>query len=157
GIGGLDTLGVCARCVLPAAGVVHEVREFDWTHGKLRLLRDLQDTRHLIAKADELAEQVRRVKEEDPRRPVFLVGHSAGAGLVRAAAERLPPATLERLIVLSAAVSPTYDLRPALRATRGEVVAFSSQMDLFVLDWGTSLFGTVDRVYGPSAGQCGFA
>jgi pimeloyl-ACP methyl ester carboxylesterase len=156
GVGGLDSLGLSARWALPAAGVPHEVRELDWTHGKLRLLRDLQDTRHLLLKADELADQVRAYKAEYPERPVYLVGHSAGAGLILATAERLPPAAVERLVLLSPAVSPAYDLRPALRATRGEIVSFCSGWDWVFLDWGTSLFGTVDRVYSPSAGHGGF-
>ena len=156
GIGGLEVFGLNARWVLPASGVAHEVRDFEWTHGSLRFLRDLQDTRHLLARAAELARQVNEIKEKDPRRPIFLVGHSAGAGLVLAAAEILPPATLERIILLSPAVSPTFDLRPALRATRGEIVSFCSAHDRIVLDLGTTLFGTVDRSYGPSAGQAGF-
>ena len=60
-------------------------------------------------------------------------------------------------ILLSAAVSPGYDLRPALRATWGEVVSFYSDNDQFVLNWGTTHFGTIDRIYGPSAGLHGFA
>jgi pimeloyl-ACP methyl ester carboxylesterase len=87
---------------------------------------------------------------------VFLVGHSAGGALVLAAAERLPPGTLERVVLLSAAVSPVYDLRPALRATRCQIVSFHSWLDCLWLDLGTSRFGTVDRVYGPSAGNTGF-
>jgi pimeloyl-ACP methyl ester carboxylesterase len=156
GIGGLELFSFNARWVLPAAGVTHAVREFGWTHGSLHFLRDLQDTRHLLGRAEELARQVAAIKERDPRRPVFLVGHSAGAGLVLAAAAMLPPETLERVILLSPAVSPTFDLRPALRATRGEIVSFCSEHDRIVLELGTSLFGTVDRYYGPSAGQCGF-
>src|SRR5262249_51461108 len=141
---------------LPSCGVPHEVREFAWTHGKMRFLRDLQDTRHFLAKAAELAAEVRRVKEEGPARPVFLVGHSAGAGLVLAASEQLPPATLERIVLLSPAVAPTYDLRPALRACRAEVVSFNSAVDFFMLGLGTNQFGTVDRLYCTAAGNCGF-
>jgi hypothetical protein len=68
----------------------------------------------------------------------------------------LPPATLERIVLLSAAVSPNYDLCPALRAVRGEIVSFHSDLDRIWLGWGTSQFGTVDRVYGPGAGRTGF-
>jgi pimeloyl-ACP methyl ester carboxylesterase len=156
GIGGLEVFALNARWALPAAGVSHEIREFEWTHGSLRFLRDLQDTRHLLTRAEELAREVNAIKEHDPNRPVFLVGHSAGAGLVLAAAEKLPPATVERIVLLSPAVSPSFDLRPALRATRGEIVSFCSSHDRLVLGLGTSLFGTVDRFYGPSAGQAGF-
>src|SRR5262249_5495298 len=104
----------------------------------------------------ELAAEVLKIKAQDPDRPVFLVGKSGGTGLVLAAAEQLPPQTLERIILLSAAVSPSYDLRPALRATRHEIVSFYSPYDQLVLNWGTSQFGTIDRYYGASAGLRGF-
>jgi hypothetical protein len=132
--------------------VKHEIRDFVRTHGWGRMFKDLQDTRHLLGKAEALAAEVRRIKAEDPQRPVYLVGKSGGTGLVLAAANLLPPATLERIILLSAAVSPTYDLRPALRATKAQIVSFYSPYDALILGWGTSQFGTVDRVYGPSAG-----
>ncbi len=156
GIGGVDPLQTWAPVALPLAGVPHEVRVFEWTHGKLRMLRDLQDTRYLEEKAAELADQVRAVKAEDPSRPVFLMGHSAGAALVLETAAQLPAASVERIILLSAAVSPTYDLRPAFRATRGEIVAFHSPLDVFMLHFGTSMFGTVDRYYEDAAGMQGF-
>jgi pimeloyl-ACP methyl ester carboxylesterase len=157
GVGGIDFITpLNAQITLPRAGVPHEIRVFEWTYGTGRLLRDLQDTRRLMAKADELAEAVRQVKANDPSRPVYLVGHSGGGGLVLAAAERLPPGTLERIVLLSAAVSPGYDLRPALRATRREIVSFNSAADSFFLGWGTTTFGTTDRVYGPAAGRYGF-
>ncbi len=156
GVGGWDPLGPAARLALPHAGVPYEIREVRWTHGIGRILRDLQDTRHLLAHASALAAEVRRLKEEHPERPIYLIGHSAGTGLVLAALEHLPPATVERTILLSPAVSPRYDLRPALRATRREIISFHSVLDRFWLDWGTSQFGTVDRFYMPAAGVHGF-
>jgi hypothetical protein len=63
---------------------------------------------------------------------------------------------LERIVLLSAAVSPTYDLRPALRATKNEMVSFYSIHDHLILGWGTSRFGTIDRNFCPSAGLRGF-
>jgi hypothetical protein len=156
GVGGIDILGVSAQWALPRAGIPHEVRDFVWTHGWGKVFKDLQDTRHLLRKADVLASEVRQVKARDPDRPVYLLGKSGGTGLVLAAAEMLPPNTLERIVLLSAAVSPTYDLRGALRASRGGIVSFYSRFDHFILGWGTTQFGTVDRVYGPSAGLCRF-
>jgi pimeloyl-ACP methyl ester carboxylesterase len=156
GIGGLDPLQATAPMALPLADVPHEVRVFEWTHGKGRLLRDLQDTPYMVCQGRRLAKKVREVLKESPERPIYLIGHSAGAGVVLAAAEKLPPKSLERIILLSAAVSPEFDLRPALEATRREIVSFHSQHDRLVLHVGTSLFGTVDRVYGPSAGRVGF-
>jgi hypothetical protein len=156
GIGGLDPLQTWAPWALPWADVRHEVAVFRWTHGVCRPLRDLQDTTYLLDRGRELADAVRAVKEREPSRPVYLVGHSAGTGVVLAAAAGLPPDTLERVILLAPAVSPSFDLRPALRACRGGIVSFHSSIDRLMLHWGTCTFGTVDRVYGPSAGCCGF-
>jgi pimeloyl-ACP methyl ester carboxylesterase len=156
GVGGLDPLQVWAPLAFSWAEVPHEVRVFEWTHGICRPIKDLRDRAHLLAQAKLLADAVTAVKTQAPERPVYLVGHSAGAGLVLAAAEQLPPGSIERIVLLSAAVSPTYDLRPALRSTRGEIVSFHSSHDRLLLDWGTSLFGTVDRLYGPAAGLKGF-
>jgi pimeloyl-ACP methyl ester carboxylesterase len=156
GVGGFDVVGKAAQWALPRAGVRHEIRDFVWTHGWGQLLKDLQDTRHLLHKADQLAAAVLQVKAQDPEQPVYLVGKSGGTALVLAAAERLPPQTLERIILLSAAVSPAFDLTPALRATRWEIVSFYSRYDQLILGWGTRQFGTADRFYGPSAGLHGF-
>jgi pimeloyl-ACP methyl ester carboxylesterase len=141
---------------MPRAGVRHEVRDFVWTHGWGQFLRDLQDQPHMLRKAEALAEEIKKVKKDDPARPVYLVGKSGGAGLVLAAAEQLPGGSVERIILLSAAVSPNYDLRPAFRAARGEIISFHCRYDQFILGWGTSYFGTADRIYGPSAGLHGF-
>jgi pimeloyl-ACP methyl ester carboxylesterase len=156
GVGGLDPIQACAPWALPRAGVPHHIEVFTWTHGKCRLLRDLQDTRYLLEQSERLAVAVREVQGREPGQPIYLLGHSAGTGLILAAAEKLPPASVERIILLSAALSPCYDLRGALRATRRELVSFNSTFDRFCLDWCTSLFGTVDRVYGPAAGLDGF-
>jgi pimeloyl-ACP methyl ester carboxylesterase len=156
GVGGLDPLQATAPWALPIAGVPHRVELFLWTHGILRPLRDLQDIRHLVKQADRLAQMVLEELAQHPDRPVYLIGHSAGAALVLLAAEKLPPASIERIILLAAAVSPSYDLQPALRATRHELVAFNSTYDRLCLDWATTLFGTADRVYSPAAGLDGF-
>jgi hypothetical protein len=156
GVGGWDPLPRSCELALPLAKVPHKLCDFIWTHGWGRLFSDLQDTSHLIEKADELAALILQFKAAEPDRPVYLLAKSGGAGLALLAAERLPPATLERIILLSAAVSPGYDLRPALRATRGEVVSFWSRLDVLILGIGTHLFGTVDRIKGPGAGMMGF-
>jgi pimeloyl-ACP methyl ester carboxylesterase len=136
--------------------VRQEIREFEWTHGKCRPLRDLQDSRYFEERAAELAALIREQAEREPNRPISLVGHSAGAGLVLRATELLSAGAVERVILLSPAVSPHYDLRPALKNTRGEIVSFNSTYDRFILDLGTSMFGTVDRYYEPAAGLDGF-
>jgi hypothetical protein len=156
GVGGFDVFGTSARWALPRAGVHHEIRDFVWTHGWGHVLKDLQDTEHMLRKANELGQAIRAVKVTTPDRPIYVVAKSGGTGVALVAAEQLAPGTLERMILLSAAVSPTYDLRPALRATKHEIVSFHSPFDQVILGWGTRQFGTIDRVRGPSAGLHGF-
>jgi hypothetical protein len=156
GIGGLDLLGPNAQTSMRKAGLPHEVYPFRWTHGTGRFLIDLQDTQHLVKKANELAQTLMRLRAEAPARPIYVVARSAGTGLTLFALEQVPRGTVDRVILISAAVSPAFDLRRALSATRGEIVSFYSHNDQFVLNWGTRHFGTADRYYGPSAGLSGF-
>lgn len=156
GIGGGDILGCVSQVAFHAAGVPHEIRNFTWTHGRGKLFKDLQDHRYLLKKAKMLSEEIERYRVENPGRPVYVVGKSGGAGLTLAAAELVPPESIERIVLLSAAVAPNYDLRRALRATCKQIVSFHSSGDYIVLGWGTSQFGTIDRYYGPAAGLVGF-
>jgi pimeloyl-ACP methyl ester carboxylesterase len=156
GIGGFSVMGPVGKAALHIVGLPHEVREFRWSHGFGHLLQDLQDTRYFLAKAEELAALIGRLRDEKPDRPIFLVGHSAGTGLVVRAAELAPPGSIDRLVLMSSALSPNYDLRLALAATRRGIVAFHSPYDRVMLDWGTRQFGTVDRFYTRSAGLAGF-
>ena len=156
GIGGFNVMGPVAKAALRQAGIAHEVREFTWSHGFGQFLKDLQDTRYLLSKSEELAAWIAKLRAADPDRPIFLVGHSAGTGIIVRAAELSPPGSIDRLILLSSALSPTYDLRSALIATKKGIVSFHSPHDRVMLDWGTRQFGTVDRQYTRSAGLQGF-
>lgn len=156
GIGGIDIIGKSANASFKQVGLPHEVHHFNWTHGTGQFLRDLQDTQHILKKADELATFIKDYRAKHPNRPIYIIAKSGGTGLTLYALANLPAGILERVILLSAAVSPTFDLRPALRATRREVVSFHSKNDRMILGWGTSQFGTIDRYYGQSAGLTGF-
>lgn len=156
GVGGIENLKLSLQWALHHAGMEAEVQNFEWTHGKGHIFKDLQDTRNHIQKTKELVEEIHKVKNADPERPIYLIGRSAGTVVALAAAAELPPQTLERIILLSPAVSANFDLGPALRATRHEIVSFSSDLDWLVLGWGTQRFGTADRYYASSAGLGGF-
>jgi hypothetical protein len=156
GIGGIDKLHSTVTSACRKAALPHEVQRYIWTHGTGKYFRDLQDTQHLLRKAQELATSVREQHEKEPNRPIYIVAKSGGTGLTLFALEAMPPNTVERVILLAAAVSPKYDLRPALRASRLGIVSFHSPYDQFILNWGTSHFGTADRYYGPGAGLYGF-
>jgi pimeloyl-ACP methyl ester carboxylesterase len=156
GAGSIINLSGMTQWALRQKSSTLEVRDFPWSHGKGRVIRDIQDTRHLVTKAQELAREVEAYRQRHPDRPIYLMGRSTGAMVVLLAAEQLPAGTLERIILLSPAVSPEYDLQPALRSTKCKIISFRSSLDVAVLDWGTTFVGTADRFYTKSAGLSGF-
>ena len=156
GVGGLDLCGTALRYVAAAEGLPHEVRVNTWGHGFGRWHADLTNVANHEAKAAALATEIEALHAERPGAPAFLVGKSGGTGLVVRALEALGAGQVETAVLISSALSPSYDLSRALRAVRREMVVFWSPLDLIVLGVGTRLFGTVDRVNSVSAGLTGF-
>jgi hypothetical protein len=141
------------------AHLPYEVRHFRWGTGYGRILSDLTNRENIRQKASELARSIAgyraAVGNEDCR--IYLVAKSAGTAVALWALTELAPNTVERAILLSPAVSPTFPLVDALRAVRTDLINFWSPNDLFFLGLGTSLFGTADGVFCKSAGLIGFA
>lgn len=138
------------------AGVTAAIRIHDWWRpfGMLENLRAVERNRADAARiAAEIAEFCRRRPDD----PVDLVGYSGGGGLAIFVAEALADGVALRNIILAQpALSAAYDLQPALRRVTGRIVHFHAPGDALTLGAGTTLFGTMDRVYGPSAGKDGF-
>ncbi|QEH35341.1 hypothetical protein OJF2_38920 [Aquisphaera giovannonii] len=156
GVGGLDFCGPALRHVLAGSGLPYDLQLFPWGHGFGRWYADLSRVADRDARAALLADSVRKFRADRPGEPVFLVAKSGGSAVAARALEQLPPGSVERAILLAPALSPGYDLGPALRAVAREMVVFWSPLDVIVLGAGTLLFGTADRVRGPSAGLVGF-
>jgi pimeloyl-ACP methyl ester carboxylesterase len=92
----------------------------------------------------------------DPRTRIYLSGHSGGTAIAVWALERLPPdVKVDTLLLIASALSPTYDLSPALRRVRGRAYALHSPYDP-VLGIGTRMFGTIDGIRTDAAGRVGF-
>src|SRR5262249_55756806 len=85
-----------------------------WSHGYRRSLADQLDRAHARAEGRRLAGRVLALRTACPERPVYLMAHSAGAAVVLAAADWLPPDSVERIILLEPTVSAFADVRPAL-------------------------------------------
>jgi pimeloyl-ACP methyl ester carboxylesterase len=132
------------------------VRSYDWTHGWGPGLADVVDHEYLLCQGRWLAEEICRYRRAQPAVPIYLVGYSAGSAVALAAAEALPSATLERIVLLAPAVSSSYDLRRALASTRGGLDAFTSVRDRFYLGLGTAVVGTADGKREAPAGRVGF-
>jgi pimeloyl-ACP methyl ester carboxylesterase len=156
GVGGLD---LCARglChMVSRSGLGLDVRVFRWSHGFGRWYADLSDVVHHRDRSQRLAAEILAYRERRPDKPVYLVAKSGGCGLVTWALERLPAGSVEKAILIAPALSPGYNLGPALRAIRDEIVVFWSPFDVFILGAGTIVFKTIDRVRSPAAGMRGF-
>jgi pimeloyl-ACP methyl ester carboxylesterase len=139
------------------AGVPLDVVSFVWSHGRGRVLADQTDYGYARCQGQRLAERVCAYRQSHPNCDVYLVAHSAGSAVVLAAAESLPPESVERILLLAPSVSYDYDLRRALQTTRQGLDVFSSCRDTFSLGFGIALVGTADRQPGPAAGRVGFA
>lgn len=133
------------------------VETIEWSHGYARVLADQVDRDHSVAQGRQLAGRIVARKQITPCVPIYLVAHSAGTGVVLAAAEALPPNCVDRMVLLAPAVSSCYDLRPVLRTTRRGIDVYYSHRDRFFLGLGTTVFGTTDGLRGvPAAGRTGF-
>ncbi len=143
---------------LDDAGIEMAIEIYDWTTGCWLLfpyhLRALSRNRR---KAANLADRVREYRNQFPGRPVHIIGHSGGAGLALLAMEAMPIGEkVTSLILLAAAVSPTWDLGPALEHVEFGIWNFCSWFDLLHLGVGTLIVGTIDGRHVLAAGARGF-
>src|SRR5262249_10271481 len=94
--------------------------------------------------------------QEHPGCKVWFLSHSAGSQVVLAAAENLPPESVERIVLLAPSVSADYDLRQALACARRGIDVFWRERDWWALGVGTGVVGTADRRWTEPAGRVGF-
>lgn len=140
------------------AGILDAIEIFDWTRGRIFLLDNLMNTARHGRQADRLAARVRQYQQTWPGRPVHIVAHSGGAGLAAFALERLDrERPITAAVFMAPALSPRYNLAPALRrTTRGIYNLYSRHDNHFYLGAGTMAFGTIDRRRTRAAGKVGF-
>jgi pimeloyl-ACP methyl ester carboxylesterase len=156
GAGNTRGLSTALRDAVAAEQAPVCVETVDWSYGPGRYLADEMDYAHARQAGSRLAGRVIAYRQTFPDCRVCLVGHSAGCAVVLAAAENLPPDSVERIVLLAPAVSSGYDLRPALRAARQGIDVFCSERDWAVLGLGVGLVGTTDRRWTAAAGRVGF-
>jgi pimeloyl-ACP methyl ester carboxylesterase len=158
GIEGKSLYNVHIARGLDEGGVKQAIEIFDWTTaipgGALINLTDLERNRQM---AEVLSSCILQYRFHHPEQPIHLVAHSGGAGVAILTLEALPEdVNISTVTLLAAAVSPSYDLRAALQRTQYGIYNYYSAYDRFLLDVGTRVFGTVDRVHGAAAGSVGF-
>lgn len=132
------------------------VQVYDWTAPLGPLFNQCAYARNREAAAA-LARHIVEYRRQHPGGRVFLIGHSGGTAIAAWAAEALPPGDrVDGIIMLASSLSPGYDLTEALHRAEMGIVSFYSNHDDALLGAGTTLFGTMDRVNGASAGKVGF-
>lgn len=156
GAGNFQVASQTLRAVARADGYPLDVICCDWSHGYLRMLADQVDYPHARSEGCQLAAMIADYHAVHPEKPIYLIGHSAGAMVILTALEELPPGTVDRAVLLSPSVSALYDVRPALHAVKEGLNVFYSQDDYVYLGLVTRLLGTSDRRWAVSSGRVGF-
>jgi pimeloyl-ACP methyl ester carboxylesterase len=156
GAGGFFSATEAVEEAVAESGLPLRIEPIDWTHGYGRILSDHMDYDNVRAEGCRLAERILLQKQSFPATPIHIMAHSAGSAVVLAAAEQLPPGTVEHIVLLAPSVSADYDLRPALRCARKGIDVFYSGRDVGYLGVATTIFGNTDRNWGATAGRVGF-
>jgi pimeloyl-ACP methyl ester carboxylesterase len=156
GSGDVRTLSANLSQAVAETSAPLQVETFVWSHGRGRSLADHRDHANHRAQGCRLAAQVAAWRQQCANRPIFLMGHSAGCAVILAAAEMLPPDSVDGIVQLAPSVGVTYDLRPALCTARCGIDVFYSHRDRLVLGLGMRIVGTADRQCRTAAGQRGF-
>lgn len=158
GIEGKSLWNVNIARGLDDGGVDCGIEIFEWgTAVPFGMLINLADEGRNYRVAKVLSERILEYQRRHPGRPVHLVGHSGGAGIAIMAVEELPrDSRINSMVLLAAAVSPQHDLRRALGHVKLGIYNYFSERDIGLLQVGTSVFGTMDRRFGASAGAVGF-
>ncbi len=142
---------------LREAGLTHEVDVIEWGERPFGSYRNLVDLESNLQRAHEIAARLAADRQAHPQRPITIVGYSGGGGIAVLVAEALADGcSVDRIILLGAALSPDYALEPVVARCRRGVVNFYSERDWLTLGVGTSLFGTIDRKKTGAAGRRGF-
>lgn len=153
--GGTWSMREVARAIHDA-GITADIRIHNWER-PLGIIRNLTAVERNRRSAQLIADWIVNYHRRYPDAPIDLVGYSGGGGMALMTAEALPPhMRVRNVLLVHPAVSPGYDLTPALQRLDGLLVNFWSELDVVMLGVGTTVFGTMDRRHGASAGMRGF-
>jgi len=129
----------------------------EWSHGWGRFVADQINSAYSRECGCKLAGEIAPYRQAHPQCKVYLIAHSAGSAVVLAAAEALPPDSIDGIVLLSPSIASNYDLRPSLRCVREGIDVFCSQRDIAQLGIGVAVVGTADGCWGcTAAGRVGF-
>lgn len=157
GVGGFQSAVLQVRRCLRLDGRSLPTIVFRWQFGPPgEIWTDLCWIRRNRLMGLKLARKIRALQRAHPNTAIHLMAISGGAGIAVFACEKLrqKPA-IETLILVCPALSPEYNLAPALTSVN-HGYALVSRLDRVILGLGTRIFGTTDRRFCRAAGMVGF-
>jgi len=157
GVGGYLLTPTLARRAFREANLPHATYLFKWHRGiPGEMLADLMCYRSNRQAGLRLARIIRARRRAYPDAPLHVLCYSGGTGIAVFAVEKLGRRTrLRTLNLVASALSPGYPIAAALKHV-DTCYALTSKRDYMLLGLGTTVFGTVDRRFEPSAGLRGF-
>ena len=158
GVEGPSVIPCALAAGLTRAGWKGGVFARHWNRGAplARVVGNLMSRGRHERESARLAALLQRQHAQHPGAPLALVAVSAGCWIALRAVEKLDGAVrVASLALLAPAISPAYDLSRAAERC-GRIYSVRSPVDWFYLGLGTTLFGSADRVHGPSAGLRGW-
>lgn len=139
------------------AGLPYGIEIHDWTFTRHIPLINLRFGRHHRSQSDIIAGKIVRYREQHPDAPLYLIGHSGGGAMTLYSLAKLPEGVnVTGGLLLGPAISPVYNVQPALHHTTRGIWNFPSVFDVFFLALGTTIFGTIDGHHWAAAGCLGF-
>lgn len=157
GVGGFQFIPLLARKILREADHPISSTWFRWqTPVPGLMLVDLMWRSRNQRSASLLADKLLALHRDQPEAKLHIVAYSGGTAVAVFALELLKGRVpIETFVLLAPAISPTYNLGPALRCVQRAYVMMSC-MDTWLLGAATRIFGTMDRRRVRSAGLIGF-
>ena len=114
-------------------------------------LKNVTDARSARESASKQAQRLLDYMQTHPGRPITVIGYSAGAAIAVFTVESLPPdQPVDRVVLMSADLSPDYDLSAMLERTRDGAINYWSPLDVQSLALVANI-GTLDGGRVPAA------
>jgi pimeloyl-ACP methyl ester carboxylesterase len=151
--GGYELTNGLAKAI-SRAGVKYYIDTTVWSRFN-SAAKDTADQVAHNAGAEQMAAKILALRAQQPTRKIYMIGFSSGTHVVLLAARKLPPNSVNRIILMGASVSYFYDLSPGLRAASGGLDSFYSYQD-GVLETAVDVISSADGFRAPAGGRVGF-
>lgn len=157
GVGGFQFGVAAVRIVFREDNIPMGTVFYKWQFGVVgEIWTDLMWLRRNKVMGAKLARKILTFRRAHRDTTIHLLAISGGAGITVFACEYLQRRGLiDTFILAGPAISPMYNLAPALRAVN-QCYALTSEKDNWILGAGTRLLGTTDRKYTSAGGMVGF-